>query len=91
MPIVRTFAPVRRRHRPDERTARFAFFNVIGAAAWVGIISLAGYGLGNVPVVKNNFQIVIIAIIVISISPASSSTSAPAAAPRPKYPSSKCS
>ncbi|HMJ12042.1 MAG TPA: hypothetical protein VK524_11545, partial [Polyangiaceae bacterium] len=45
-------------------------FNVIGALAWViGFLS-AGYVFGNLPIVKKQFHIVIIAIIVLSILPA---------------------
>ena len=48
---------------------RFALYNVVGGAAWVGSFTLAGYFFGNVPVVKRNFHFVIVAIIVLSIMP----------------------
>jgi membrane-associated protein len=37
---------------------------------WVGLLVYAGYFFGNVPVVKENFSIAILAIIAISILPA---------------------
>jgi membrane-associated protein len=48
---------------------RFASYNVIGGIAWVGICVFAGYAFGNIPVVKENFTLVILAIIFISILP----------------------
>lgn len=69
VPIVRTFAPflagVGRMAYP-----RFAAYNVIGAIAWVGIFVVAGHYFGNLPAVKKNFTLVILAIIVLSVLPA---------------------
>ncbi len=69
MPIVRTFAPfvagIGRMYYP-----RFLFFSVMGSILWIGLIIAAGYLFGNIPVVKNNFTLVILAIIFISILPA---------------------
>jgi membrane-associated protein len=48
----------------------FAFYNVVGAIAWVGICVGFGYAFGNVPVVKNNFSLVALGIIFVSILPA---------------------
>ena len=68
MPIVRTFAPfVAGIGR--MRYAYFATYNVIGALAWVLSFLLAGYWFGQLPAMKRNFHIVILAIIVISILP----------------------
>ncbi|HQR68651.1 MAG TPA: VTT domain-containing protein, partial [Thermoanaerobaculia bacterium] len=68
VPIVRTFAPfvagVGSMHYPV-----FLAYNVIGGVAWVALCVFAGYFFGNIPVVKRNFSIVIIAIIVISTLP----------------------
>ena len=49
---------------------RFLQFNVVGAAAWVAICLAAGYLFGNIPVVKNNFSMVILGIVFVSILPA---------------------
>jgi len=68
VPIVRTFAPFvagigRMRYRD------FAVFNVAGALAWVSSFLLAGYWFGQLPTVKRNFHVVILAIVVISVLP----------------------
>lgn len=49
---------------------RFVLFNVIGVLSWVGIVSLAGYFFGNIPMVCDHFSTVMIAIIIISLVPA---------------------
>ena len=46
-----------------------AHFNVIGGLAWVVTIVFGGYFFGNLPIVRNNFTLVIFAIIFISIFP----------------------
>jgi membrane-associated protein len=69
VPIIRTFAPfVAGMGR--MRYARFFAYNVIGALAWVLVCVGAGYFFGNIPIVKKNFTVVILAIIFISVLPA---------------------
>lgn len=69
VPIVRTFAPFVA--GVGEMTySRFLAYNVIGALLWVFVCVGLGYLFGNLPLVKNNFSLVILAIIVISIMPA---------------------
>jgi len=48
----------------------FLAYNAAGGVLWVGLCLFAGYFFGNLPVVKNNFTLVILAIIFISILPA---------------------
>jgi membrane-associated protein len=68
VPIVRTFAPfVAGIGQMEFR--RFASFSVGGAIGWVVSLSLAGYYFGQIPVVKNNFEAVILVIIAISVMP----------------------
>jgi membrane-associated protein len=68
-PIFRTFAPfVAGLGRMPY--GRFLFSNVLGGAIWVAGFCAAGYFFGNLPAVKKQFHIVIIAIIVISLLPA---------------------
>ncbi len=68
MPIVRTFAPfVAGMGQMEYR--RFAIFNVVGAVTWVGIFLTLGRLFGNMPVVKKNFQLVILGIIILSVLP----------------------
>jgi membrane-associated protein len=69
VPIVRTFAPfVAGIGRMTY--SRFLTYNVAGGIAWIVIFVLGGYLFGNIPVVKRNFTVVILAIIVISVLPA---------------------
>ena len=68
MPIVRTFAPFMA-GVGGMRYRLFAIYNVVGGAIWVVLFTLAGYYFGNVPVVKHNFTLVIMAIIVLSLVP----------------------
>ena len=58
-PIVRTFVPfVAGGAHMTYRV--FAIYNVTGAIAWVGICVGAGYLFGNIPVVKENFELVVV-------------------------------
>jgi membrane-associated protein len=68
VPIVRTFVPFVA-GAGAMTYSRFAVFNVMGAIAWVGICLLAGYGFGNVPVVRENFSLVAIGIVLVSVIP----------------------
>jgi membrane-associated protein len=47
----------------------FISFNIIGGAIWVLLLTFAGYFFGQLPLVKNNFETVILAIIFISVLP----------------------
>ena len=68
VPIVRTFAPfVAGSGAMNYR--RFMAFNVIGGILWVGLIVPAGWFFGNIPVVKENFELVVVGIIVVSVLP----------------------
>ena len=68
VPIVRTFAPFVA-GIGQMRYAYFATYNVTGALAWVLSFLFAGYWFGQIPAIKRNFHIVIVAIIVISVLP----------------------
>lgn len=69
IPIVRTFAPFVA-GVGSMNYARFITYNIVGGIFWVAICLAAGYLFGNIPIVKNNFSIVILAIVFISILPA---------------------
>lgn len=68
VPIVRTYAPfvagASRMHY-----GRFITFNVLGGVTWICLFLFAGYFFGNIPVVRDNFGLVILAIIVVSLLP----------------------
>jgi membrane-associated protein len=68
VPIVRTFAPfVAGIGTMSYR--KFMMYNVIGAILWIFSFIPLGFYFGNLPVVKENFKIVMIAIIILSILP----------------------
>lgn len=67
-PIVRTCAPfVAGVGRMPY--ARFQTVNVLGGLAWVLLFIWAGFFIGNVPFIKDNFGLVAIGIIVVSMIP----------------------
>jgi membrane-associated protein len=68
VPIIRTFAPFVAGIGAMNYT-RFLIYNVVGGIAWVAMFTYGGYFFGNLPWVKKNFSLIIIAIIVISVMP----------------------
>lgn len=68
IPIVRTFAPfvagVGHMHYP-----RFLMFDVGGGILWVCGFGLLGYFFGDLPIVKENFGLTIVAVILLSLLP----------------------
>lgn len=69
LPLVRTFAPfvagVAR-----MTYGRFFAVDLAGGALWIGSLTMAGYYFGNLPVIKNNLSLMIVAIIIVSLLPA---------------------
>lgn len=68
IPIVRTFTPfvagIGAMAYP-----RFLVYSMVGGALWVSAFIWAGYFFGNLPVVRNNFGLVVLAIIGLSVLP----------------------
>jgi membrane-associated protein len=67
-PIVRTFVPFVAGAGSMTYSA-FAFYNVTGAVAWVGICVGGGWLFGEIPIVKENFSIVALGIVAVSLIP----------------------
>jgi len=68
VPIVRTFAPFMAGvGRMSYR--RFFSFNVFGGLGWVLTMTLAGYTLGGVPLIRRNFEKAVLMIVLLSVLP----------------------
>jgi membrane-associated protein len=68
VPIVRTFVPFVA-GCGSMSYPQFAAFNVFGGLLWVGVCVGAGYAFGNVPMVMENFEIVVVGIVLVSVLP----------------------
>ncbi|MBN1380310.1 MAG: DedA family protein [Deltaproteobacteria bacterium] len=68
VPIIRTYAPFVA-GIGSMTYRKYLTFNVIAGIAWVSTMTLSGYFFGDLPFVRNNFGVVVLAIIFISILP----------------------
>ncbi|MDP2134575.1 MAG: DedA family protein [Sulfuritalea sp.] len=68
LPFVRTYVPFVA-GVAEMTPARFTLFNVAGGIFWVVSLCMAGYWFGNLPWVKGNLTLVILAIIALSLLP----------------------
>lgn len=68
LPIVRTFITVMAGvGRMDYRT--YVVYSTIGGIVWGTGVTLLGYFLGNVPVIANNIEAILIGIVILSVVP----------------------
>jgi membrane-associated protein len=68
IPIVRTFVPFVA-GAASMRYTTFAFYNVAGAALWVGSCFGLGYAVGNVTLIRENFWAAALVIVAVSLIP----------------------
>lgn len=68
VPIVRTFAPFMA-GVGKMKYSRFLSFNVFGGLGWVLSMTLLGYYLGGIPIVRRHFEKVVLGIIFVSVLP----------------------
>jgi membrane-associated protein len=59
LPIFRTFAPFIA-GVSEMNFSRFQFFNVTGAALWVFGLVIAGYFFGNIPIIRQNLNVIVL-------------------------------
>jgi membrane-associated protein len=68
LPIIRTFAPILAGVLKID-FKKFMLFNVLGAFAWIGLLSGSGYYLGKNQWVKENVEWIVIGLIIITLIP----------------------
>jgi membrane-associated protein len=68
VPIIRTFAPFVA-GVGKMQYSRFLSFDVFGAIGWVFSMTILGYFLGEVPLVRRNFEKFVLLIIFVSLLP----------------------
>jgi membrane-associated protein len=68
VPIIRTFAPFVA-GVGSMSYGRFASYNIIGGILWILSFMILGYFFGGIPIIKDNFTLVIFTIIILSIIP----------------------
>ena len=69
IPIIRTFAPFLA-GVAGMPYRKFLSYNIIGGVVWISLLVYAGYLFGNIPWVKENLSLIVIAIVVVSLIPA---------------------
>ncbi len=68
VPIVRTFiTAIAGVAYMDYR--KYVTYSAIGGVIWAGGIMLAGYFLGNIPIVQDNLEIVLLGVVFVSVVP----------------------
>src|SRR5271165_7253780 len=68
VPIIRTFAPFVA-GVAKMRYSRFLAFDIFGGAGWVFSMTILGYLLGGIPLVRRNFEKFVLLVVFVSILP----------------------
>jgi membrane-associated protein len=68
IPLVRTFAPFVA-GVAEMSVARFQLFNISGAVLWVGSLVAAGYFFGNIPMIKEHLNLIVLVGLAAAILP----------------------
>jgi membrane-associated protein len=68
VPVVRTFITLVAGVGRMERRI-FYSYSAIGAVLWVVVVTMAGYWLGNVKLIRDNIEAILILIVLISVVP----------------------
>lgn len=68
VPIVRTFAPFAA-GIAEMNYRRFFSFDILGGALWIGSLTIAGYLLGEVEIIRKHIDLVCLGIILLSVLP----------------------
>lgn len=68
LPVLRTFIPFIA-GVSKMNYYKFLQFNIIGGVLWVLAFTFGGYFFGNLPYIKNNFELIIIGILIVSLAP----------------------
>lgn len=68
VPIVRTFSPFAA-GIAEMNYKKFVSFDLLGGALWIGSLTIAGYLLGEVEIIRKHIDLVCLGIIFISVLP----------------------
>ncbi|MGL4465437.1 MAG: VTT domain-containing protein [Planctomycetia bacterium] len=68
VPVIRTFVPFVA-GVASMSYREFAFYNITGGVLWVVSMTSAGYLLGQIEIVRKNFEIVVVLVVVVSVLP----------------------
>src|SRR5580704_6891137 len=68
VPIIRTFAPFIA-GVANMQYSRFLSFDIFGATGWVSSMTVLGYLLGGIPLVRRHFEKFVLLIIFVSLLP----------------------
>lgn len=68
IPIIRTFAPFVA-GIGYMSIKEFTLYNIASALLWIGSLLFAGFYFGSLPIIRDNFTIVIYGIIALSVTP----------------------